>query len=112
VKQISENFLKGYTTSKNPDGYLLKSPVITAAAKSALQAILKKAGKEGLETDPVTGGQDFPEHYKFVVGNVSADKAMVSAEAKDFTTVHFRLVKEKGSWKIDGAGGINMGKGH
>ena len=113
VKQVAETFLKEHVKSEAPDAAFLKSPLITSAAKDALRAMMKKAGKDfGLEADPVTGAQDHPDSYKFVVGKVSADNATVSAEAKDFPTIHFRLVKEKSGWKIDGAGQINMGKGH
>lgn len=112
VKQVAQTFLKEHLKSQDPDATFLKSPLVTTAAKNALRALMKKGGKDfGLESDPVTGGQDHPDNYKIVVGKVEADKAAVSAEAKDFPTIHVRLVKEKSGWKIDGAGEINMGKG-
>lgn len=113
VNQVVQTFLKAHLKSEAPDADFLKSPLVTPAAKDALRAMMKKGGKDfGLEADPVTGGQDHPDSYKFAVGKVEADKATATASAKDFPTIHFRLVKEKSGWKIDGAGSINMGKGH
>jgi hypothetical protein len=112
VKQVVQTFLKEHLASHDPDASFLKSPLVTPAAKDALRAMKKKAGKDfGLEADPVTGGQDHPDSYKFAVGKVEADKATATAAAKDFPTIQFRLAKEKSGWKIDGVGEINMGKG-
>src|SRR5436853_4292886 len=65
IAEAGGKFFKSYFASKDHWAYLLKSPLVTPAAKSAFLAIKKKAEKDGgLDWDPVVKGQDHADSYK------------------------------------------------
>jgi len=113
VKKLGQTFFKEYLASKDPSAYMEKSPLLTPDARHAYLTIKKKADKDGgLDSDPVTGGQDHPKSYQIVDVSVQTDKAMAVAEAKGFTSIFIRFVKEKNDWKINSVGGVNPEKKH
>src|SRR5258708_6204960 len=92
VKKVSQTFFKEYLASKDPWVYLVKSPLLTPAAKNAFLTIKKKADKDGgLDSDPVTKGQDHPKSYQIVSVELQPDKATAVAEAKGFPSIFMRF---------------------
>jgi len=88
VKKVGQTFFKEYLTSKDPWAYLEKSPLLSPAAKHSFLTIKKKADKDGgLDSDPVTKGQDHPKSYQIVNVGLQPDKATAVAEAKGFPSI-------------------------
>lgn len=113
VAEAGNTFFKKYLSSKDHFAYLLKSPLVTPAAKSAFQSIKKKADKDGgLDSDPVVQGQDHADSYTVGKIRVQGATATASAEAKGWPGIPVRFVHGKDGWQIDGVGDINIPAKH
>jgi hypothetical protein len=113
ITETGTAFFKKYLSSKDQFAYLLKSPLVTPAAKSAFQAIKKKADKDGgLDYDPALKGQDHADSYTIGKIHVQGATATASAEAKGWPGIPMRFVHGKDGWQIDGLGEINISSKH
>ncbi|HSI14823.1 MAG TPA: hypothetical protein VK961_22410 [Chthoniobacter sp.] len=113
IAEAGNTFFKKYLSSKDQFAYLLKSPLVTPAAKSAFQVIKKKADKDGgLDYDPALKGQDHADSYTVAKIHVQGTTASASAEAKGWPAIPVRFVHGKDGWQIDGVGEINIPSKH
>jgi len=109
IAEAGNTFFKKYLSSKDQWAYLLKSPLLTPAAKNAFQAIKKKADKDGgLDSDPVVKGQDHADSYTIGKIHVEGAAATAVAQAKGWSNIPMRFVHGKDGWQIDGVGEINI----
>lgn len=91
----------------------MKSPLVTAQAKSAFRTIKKKVEKDGgLDWDPVVKGQDHADSYKTGKIQVHGTTATAFAQASGWPGLSMRFVHGKDGRQIDGVGEVNMGGKH
>jgi len=90
------------------------NPKLSDAFKKALRKAVLDARKEdpemGLDSDPIVGGQDYPDKgFRAKDVQITGDKAivaMVGIDSPDFK-IAVTLVRSANKWKIDAIGDIN-----
>ena len=110
IAKVGDTFFKTYIGSKDPFGYLLKSPVVTPALKASFNALKKKNGGEW-DYDPVTQGNDRADIYLTSHVKVQGDMATAQGTAKGWPSIPMRFVLSSHGWLIDGVGDLNKSGG-
>lgn len=112
---IAHIFLRDYLLVLKKQGsdtaWVQANEFVTDEFKTAHRELIRKAWKEepeyGLGFDPILDAQDYPE--EFIVALSSADD-FVTLSGKDWPefNVVIKMKKMGISWKVDGAGVVNI----
>lgn len=119
--QVAVNFLNAYVkaSASFPNGersvtqWMAKEPNVTERFRKALARLYRDARardpESGYGSDPIVGGQDFPNEFRVVSTLIEGEKARVVLIGTDPgfpMEVKVALIQTSGKWFVDGSGDL------